>query len=196
MLAAVRDEIAAWITAIVFSLPGKIGQSARVIWCRLALKGWGKGSRAAGSVHLCGCRNIAFGANCHIGANSFFFADGGAIRVGDNSTFNTGVHINASGGAEIVIGNNCLLGPNVVLRTATHNFDDVGAPIREQGHKAASIILEDDVWVAANAVILPGVRLGRGSVIGAGSVVTRSTEPMTVSLGAPAQMVRARGARP
>jgi acetyltransferase-like isoleucine patch superfamily enzyme len=56
----------------------------------------------------------------------------------------------------------------------------------------ASIAIEDDVWIGANAVILPGVTIGRGAVIGAGSVVTKDVAPYTICAGNPARVMRAR----
>ena len=78
--------------------------------------------------------NITFGTDVGIGTSSFFAAEGGKITVGNNTGFNRNVHINAAVCGEIKIGNDCLIGPNVVMRTADHRFDDITKPIRLQGH--------------------------------------------------------------
>ena len=128
----------------------------------------------------------------NIGKNSFFTAKGGAISVGDHTSFNMNVHINASVGGRISIGRWCLVGPNVVMRTAGHRYADPGRCIRDQGHLIGDITIADDVWIGANAVVLGGVAIGRGAVVGAGSVVTRDVPPMAVVAGVPARIIKHR----
>jgi galactoside O-acetyltransferase len=137
--------------------------------------------------------NITFGANVGIGTYSFFTAAGGRISIGNNTGFNRNVHINAAVCGEIAIGNDCLIGPNVVMRTADHRFDDITKPIRSQGHICNNIHIEDDVWIGANAVIVGGVSIGKGAVIGAGSVVTKDIPPFAVAVGVPARVIKYRG---
>ena len=79
--------------------------------------------------------NIEFGKPMFVGKNSYFNADGGFIQVGNRTAFNMNVHINSSIGGRIIIGDNCLIGPNVVMRTASHIFENIDVPIRLQGHK-------------------------------------------------------------
>lgn len=136
---------------------------------------------------------ISFGRFVGVGRRSFFAADGGAIEVGDNAAFNTNVHINASVGGKIKIGQWCLVGPNVVMRTAGHKYDDPLTFIRMQGHVISDIYIEDDVWIGANAVILGGVRIGRGAIVGAGAVVTKDVPSLAVVVGVPAKVIKFRG---
>jgi len=106
--------------------------------------------------------------------NSFSCGDycllSGRIRIGQNVSLNNNVLIVAT--EHIVIGNDCLIGPNVVIRDANHNFGNFELPIRLQGHTSKEIIIGNDVWIGANAVILPGCVIGDGAVVSAGSVVT------------------------
>jgi galactoside O-acetyltransferase len=102
------------------------------------------------------------------------------------------VHVNSSIGGSIIIGNNCLIGPNVIFRTASHKFDRVDTPIWQQGHKIGNIILEDDVWVASNVVIIGNVKIGKGAIIGAGAVVTKDIPPYAIAYGVPAKVSRFR----
>jgi galactoside O-acetyltransferase len=106
---------------------------------------------------------------------------------------NTNVHINASVGGRIVIGDDVLMGPNVVLRASDHRFDLTDVPIRAQGHDAGEIHIADDVWLGANVTVVRGVRIGRGAVVAAGAVVTRDVPPFSVVGGVPARMLRSRG---
>jgi acetyltransferase-like isoleucine patch superfamily enzyme len=141
---------------------------------------------------FCGLDTIFFNSNVSIGINSFFSAEGGEIMVGKNTSFNSGVHINASVCGKIYIGNNCLIGPNVVMRTADHIFSSIDTPIRQQGHKCQNILLEDDIWLGSNVIILGGVTIGKGSVIGAGSVVTKNIPEYSIAVGVPAKVIKSR----
>ncbi|MCS7466770.1 hypothetical protein NZK35_08955 [Stieleria sp. ICT_E10.1] len=66
---------------------------------------------------------------------------------------------------------------------------DAKINIREQGYELSPVAIEDDVWIAARSVILPGVRLARGTVVAAGSVVTKSSEPNAIIAGTPAKVI-------
>ena len=118
----------------------------------------------------------------------------GRIEIGDHVSFNSNVYVNACSGGQIVIGNDVLIGPNVVLRASDHKFDDVTRPIRTQGHNAGTIIIEDDVWLGSNVTVVGGVRIGRGSVVAAGAVVTANVEPYSIVGGVPARLIRKRDA--
>jgi acetyltransferase-like isoleucine patch superfamily enzyme/SAM-dependent methyltransferase len=137
-----------------------------------------------------------FGRGVTIGSSSFFAAAGvGTIVVGDRVSFNTNVHVNASVGGAIRIGDDCLVGPNVVLRSADHRFDLADVPIREQGHRVADIVIEDNVWIGANVTVVGGVRIGKDAVVAAGAVVTRDVAPMVIVGGVPAKVLKARTGR-
>ena len=136
--------------------------------------------------------NIFFGAGVLCGERGFFGASGGRIDVGDRVSFNTNVHINAEVGGSITIGDFCLIGPNVVIRSADHRFDRLDIPIRDQGHVCKPIVIESDVWLGANVVVVAGVRIGHGAVVAAGAVVTKDVLPMTVVAGVPAKPIRSR----
>jgi galactoside O-acetyltransferase len=139
-----------------------------------------------------GVDNIFLNLNVSVGKNSLFSAEKGIIRIGENTSFNSNVHINSSVCGEILIGNNCLIGPNVVMRTAGHNFERADIPIRNQGHICKNILIEDDVWLGANVVVLGGVTIGKGCVIGAGSVVTKNIEAYSIAVGVPAKVIKNR----
>jgi acetyltransferase-like isoleucine patch superfamily enzyme len=89
----------------------------------------------------------------------------------------------------VTIGDNVLLGPNVSLYAATHPVD---ARLRtETGlENGAPIVIEDNVWIGGSVVILPGVRIGRDSTVGAGSVVTKDVPPGVVAAGNPCRVIR------
>ncbi len=195
MLSLVGREVLAWLDAFVLHIPGRIGGAIRRLWSGRRFQQSGKVSIGTGCEFI-SPQNIRFEGSVGIGKSSFFTAEGGTISVGNNTAFNTSVHINASVEGRIRIGESCLIGPNVVMRTAGHRYDDREVLIRRQGHIAGNIDIEDDVWIGANAVVLGGVRIGRGAVIGAGSVVTKDVPSMAVAAGVPAKAIRFRGDDP
>jgi acetyltransferase-like isoleucine patch superfamily enzyme len=88
------------------------------------------------------------------------------------------------------IGNNVIFAQNIVASGLNHEYLDVSRPIRDQQIVVAPIIIEDDCWIAANAVITSGVTIGRHSVIAAGAVVTKSVPPYSVAAGNPARIIK------
>ena len=108
---------------------------------------------------------------------------------GFNASINSNVMINARGLGEIKIGENVLIGPNVVLRSNNHNFSEISQPISKQGMKGGKIIIDNDVWIGSNVVILPNINIGRGSIIGAGAVVTSNVQSYSIVGGVPAKEI-------
>jgi acetyltransferase-like isoleucine patch superfamily enzyme len=129
------------------------------------------------------------GDNVYIGENS---AISGGVEIGSNTSINKNVNIIASPPSRIIIGENCLIAQNVVIRSDDHKFDDIDNLIRNQGRVGADIIIEQDCWIGANVVVLKGVHLGAHSVIGAGAVVTKSFPAYSVIVGNPASVIRSR----
>lgn len=116
----------------------------------------------------------------------------GQIRLGNHCYLGHGVTLYGAGGLEI--GRDVLIGPGAILTSQGHEFRDVSRPIREQAHVLAPIVIGDDVWIGAGALILPGVHVGAGAVIAAGAVVSRDVAPHAVVAGVPARVLRQRGA--
>jgi len=119
------------------------------------------------------------------------------VRIGSDVSMNIGVVIDPCSGGPIDIGDGVMIGPYSVLRVADHRFDDPAVSIRLQGHVGGPIIIEEDCWLGSHCVVLKNVRIGKGSVIGAHSVVTRDIPPGSIAVGAPARVTRTRAsARP
>lgn len=111
--------------------------------------------------------------------------------LGDNS----GIGVNAFLTAHVSIGNDVMMGPDCMLFTSNHGMTDLSVPMWQQpSTEPRPIVIEDDVWIGARVIILPGVRVGKGSVIGAGSVVTHDVEAFSVVAGNPAKKIRDRRA--
>lgn len=91
----------------------------------------------------------------------------------------------------LVIGNEVAIGPNCYITDHDHGMDPARAPL-QQPMVAQPTRIEDRAWVGANVVVLKGVTIGQGSIVGAGSVVTRSVPPRAVAVGSPARVIRMR----
>lgn len=171
----------------------------RGLWCeatpRLIIDGQAKNIVIGDNVRITGAISLKNRENgrIEIGSN-VLLEDGvrlvsardGVIRIGDDSALTR--EANLVGGADILIGRKCVLGPRVTINandhaTARDQF------IRDQGFVHAPVILEDDCWTGANVVIVKGVTLARGTVVGANAVVTKSTEPYSIVAGVPARKI-------
>jgi acetyltransferase-like isoleucine patch superfamily enzyme len=130
------------------------------------------------------------GENLRI-AESVTINNPGMVAVGDNCYLGAGAQL-YPWDAPIELGNNVLAAAWVRMITASHVFDTVELPIAKQGYAVAPIVVHDDVWIGFGAVILPGVTIGRGSIVGAGAVVTGDVAPYSVVGGVPARLIRKR----
>lgn len=112
------------------------------------------------------------------------------IICGTHLGINCGTYINGVGG--IQFGDNVLVGNNVTISSGEHPIDGAFPPIFERTAIPKKIVINDDVWIGAGAVIMPGITLAKGSVIGANAVVTKDTEEYSIYVGAPAKKIRNR----
>ena len=117
------------------------------------------------------------------------WSDGkGGISIGDSSYIGPNSVLFGAGGIEIGAG--VLISPGVVITSHQHTFAEAHRWMREQPSEFSPVVIEDNVWIGSNATILPGLRIGSGSVIGAGAVVTRNVPPKTLCVGVPARAIR------
>lgn len=111
------------------------------------------------------------------------------VAVGPRS----GIGIDCWAQGPLTIGSDVMMGPECRIDTRNHASDAVDRPIRSQGfEEARPVIIEDDVWIGARVMIMPGTHVGKGSIIAAGSVVTKDVPSFTVVAGVPAHPVRKR----
>jgi maltose O-acetyltransferase len=111
---------------------------------------------------------------------------GGLLEIGDNVLINYGSSIGAT--QHVRVGNRCNIGTHCTL--IDNAFHYVDPERRNERPPSAPVILEDNVWLATRVVVLPGVTIGKNSVIGAGSVVTRDVPPNVLAAGLPAKVIR------
>ncbi len=143
-------------------------------------------------------RGIVLGDHVKIGPYSTLLGApisnlGEGITIGANSAVDAYSFIGSSG--PITVGANVIMGQHVCFHPENHNFDRTDVPIKDQGTTRIGITIEDDVWVGANVTFLDGAYVGRGSVIGAGSLVRGRIPPYSIAVGAPARVIRSRQAQ-
>ena len=110
----------------------------------------------------------------------------GDVTIGDHTRI--GIHCTVIG--PVCIGNNVNLAQGITVTALNHNFEDASRRIDEQGISTKPVVIGDDVWIGANAVILPGVTIGRHVVVAAGAVVTKDVPPHSLVAGVPAKLLK------
>ena len=110
----------------------------------------------------------------------------GDVFIGDNTRI--GIHCTVIG--PVTIGSHVNLAQGITVTALNHNFEDSSRRIDEQGVSTKPVVISDDVWIGANAVILPGVTIGHHCVVAAGAVVTKDVPPHTLVTGVPAKQIK------
>ena len=121
-----------------------------------------------------------------------YIGNGDGLVVGDRSELSSHGRI----GKNVTIGADVIMGPEIVIMISAHAFEDPKRRINQQGAlPIRPVKIGNDVWLGTRVIVMPGVTIGDGSVVGAGSVVTKDIPPMSVAAGFPAKVIRARGSR-
>jgi len=166
MIKAFRKECLEWVRALLRSIPGRTGET-----CRNLFYGYKVGRKSRVLSHVL-----------------IYHPQG--LSIGNNSAITAYCQLNAGG--RITIGNDVLIGPGTFIWSQNHSFELMDIPVRLQGYEKKEVTIEDDVWIASRAIILPGVRIGKGCVVAAGAIVTHSTEPYSIVAGVPARQIGSR----
>lgn len=128
----------------------------------------------------CYSKNLNIQKNCYFEDNVF---------IGNNS----GIGANSIVLGPTNIGENVMMGPDVKIFTRNHRFDRIDIPMIEQGFSdSVPVNISDDVWIGANVIILPGVKIGKGVIIAAGAVVTKNVDDYSIVAGVPAKVIKKR----
>lgn len=197
-------------------MPSRLSRTLTQIQCRLRLGYAGKGTDVQPQAQFEYPRNIAIGDgvcvghqavlranskctpgiaighNSHVGEFSVVAANRGKVVIGANSWI--GPHCVLHGNGGLRVGDNVMIASHCAISTVAHQHDRLDIPMSEQGVHCEPVIIEDDVWIGTGAVILKGVRIGRGSIVGAGAVVTRDLPPHSIAMGVPARVTGYRNA--
>ena len=168
----IKKEIWTWFEDIVALVPGKSGNFIRgFLYGRLFLQWRGKRIGIGKSTHIWFPWNVEIGHSTHIGRYNI-------------------ISCNQKG--DMLIGSNVMLAPYVIITAVVHNFADIEKPMQLQGLASKRVVIGDDVWVGTRSIILPGVTLGKGSIVGAGSVVTKDVPAYAIVAGNPARVIKYR----
>jgi len=111
---------------------------------------------------------------------------GATLQIGDRVLINHGGSIGAT--RLVRIGDRCNIGAHVIM--IDNAFHELDPDRRDEQPEPAPVVLEENVWLAARVIVLPGVTIGANSVVGAGSVVTRDIPPNVLAAGIPAKIIR------
>ena len=133
---------------------------------------------------------IAVGAGVFVDRDAWFSVGPGArLTIGDNAHINRGFVVSCAG--HVSIGRNVVMADRVFVGDTNHGYEDVSTPILHQPMSPPRrVVIEDECWLGINVCVLSGVTIGRHSVIGANSVVTRDVPPFAVACGNPAIVVK------
>lgn len=136
---------------------------------------------------------IAIGTGVFVGSGSWLQVledgPGVALEVGDGTSIAGNCVLSAA--RSVRLGRQVLLARNVYISDHIHAYSDTGRAVLEQGvEQIADVVVDDGAWLGQNVVVCPGVRIGRGAVIGANSVVLEDVPDYSLAVGAPARVVR------
>ena len=110
----------------------------------------------------------------------------GDVLIGNHTRI--GIHNTIIG--PVTIGHHVNLAQGITVTALNHNFSDLSKRIDEQGISTQPVTISDDVWIGANAVVLPGVTIGQHAVVAAGAVVTKDVPPYSIVAGVPAKVIK------
>lgn len=127
--------------------------------------------------------NVNILPNVHIGK-------GKKLVIGNHSGIGVNSRLDLTN--SITLGDNVMAGPEVMIFTGVHHYNDTTIPMSQQGSTSEPVRIGNDVWIGARVIILPGVTIGNGAIIGAGSVVTKDVEDFSVVAGNPATKIKQR----
>ena len=136
---------------------------------------------------FCLKRIIVIGNECRIMRN-VYIGNGNEIIIGDNCRINENVRLD-----NIEMGNHVMVARDSVLLGKSHNYKELEIPMENQGNAVTEkIFINDDVWLGLRSIIMPGIKIEKGTIIGAGAVVTKNTELNGIYGGVPAKLIRHR----
>ena len=120
--------------------------------------------------------------------NNIYIGDGKNVQIGNFCQVNEHTFIQGA-----IIGNHVMIAPHVSLLANTHHYEDTETPMILQGEtKGLLVRIQDDVWLGRNVIVMPGVTIGKGSIVAAGAVVTKDVPEYVIVGGVPAKVLKKR----
>jgi len=162
------------------------------LWVRLFVNPFkhkrGKGSiiRSSNRMDVFPFNNFELGSKSIIEQFSTINNGVGDVIIGNKTIIGIGCTIIGP----VLIGDNVMLAQNIVISGLNHGYEMIDIPPSEQKAITKQIIIQDNVWIGANCVVTAGVNIGKHSIIGAGSIVTKSVPDYCVALGNPAKIIK------
>lgn len=136
---------------------------------------------------FCLRRFIKVGHSCRIMRN-VYMGNGNNVEIGNNCRINEGIRLD-----NVKIGDHVMIARESILLGKMHNYKELDVPMEQQGSEESErIIIENDVWLGLRVLVMPGVNIKKGSIIGAGAVLTKDTEENGIYGGVPAKLIRKR----
>ncbi len=162
-----RPEIKEWYLKFISSIPGKTGEFVRRGYAHRNFKSCGNNLILSNDIRIVNPQNIEAGDDLHVGEYSQISAGGG-----------------------VFFGDRVMIAPFVKIWSINHRYDSIDIPIFDQGWNKDPVVIEDDVFIALGSILLPGVHVGKGSIISAGSVVgKKKIKPYSILGGNPARII-------
>ena len=193
IIKSIIRETKVWMEYLIGNIPGRIGYLIRSHYFNLRVNKYFYNNILETGLRIEYPKNLELGSGSYFGFDCKIYAsEFSKVKIGSGCEFNSNVMINARGRGSIFIGNNVLIGPNVVLRSSDHSFVSLSEKISEQGVEDGYIIVKDNVWIGSNCVILKNITIGEGSIVAAGAVVTKDIEPYSLVGGVPAKIIKKR----
>ncbi|WP_066437940.1 acyltransferase [Chryseobacterium sp. CCH4-E10] len=170
----------------------------RVSFFNLSKIQWGKFLRLGNDVYVSGLgrKGVEFGDNVSIGAFSRIIVSasmndiGEQIKIGNNVGIGEFAYLGGAGGLEI--GDECIAGQYLSCHPENHNYQNPDISIRHQGVSRKGIKIGKNCWIGSKVTILDGVEIGEGSILAAGSVITKSFPKNSIIAGVPAKLIKTR----
>jgi acetyltransferase-like isoleucine patch superfamily enzyme len=136
-------------------------------------------------------KNVSIGKYAMIRPSDYYGRNiGKGLVVGDNSNIGAHAYVGCSG--KITIGNNVMISPRVSFYAENHVYSDLTRPMKTQGVEKGEISVGDDCWIASNSIILSNVKIGKGVIVAAGSVVNKDIPDYAIVGGVPAKIIKYR----
>lgn len=202
------------LTLLLMNRPGALGLVLRQKLYPALVGAYGKGAAISRGVTLRCPRRLKLGPGALIDEGVFFDIKSAAasVTIGARNQIMHGAHFETGYEGHVTLGNDCFIGAYAILNghggltignnvliaghchivAGNHRFEDTHTPMMAQGIDSRGIVIEDDVWLGAGVKVLDGVRIGTGSIVSAGAVVTRDVEPYSIMGGVPAKLIRMR----